>query len=425
MATTALPKGTMYSSEVWGSLNKEGQKVYPCHDDQLRCLYSTARFTAGIAGTGGGKTALGGLWAYTQCNNVYQKYKRPSMGMVCAPTYKVLERATLPALIETFKGTHLEGRYFQHRSLYETAYGDKIWCQGADNPGGLEGGQFDWVWGDEAGQFHLTVWDALQGRTGAKRAPILFTTTPYAFNWLFTDFYNRWKAGDPDYNVVQWDSIKNPTYSREEYERARRTLTPDKFKMRYQGKFERLEGMVYPRINSIIQDITIEEILDKDGPAVGGIDFGWNDPFAAICGIHELSTDIIWIFYERYKPETTIEEHANALPKFMDRRPVWHCDHSPELILKLRRGGHTCRPASKSILPGIDTVNARINTGRLIVSSQITEKDAPAIVAEGMGYFYRDKDGVFLGDKPNPACEDHAMDALRYLVMGVDVRKAA
>ncbi len=422
MAVQAGP--SMYSSATWGSII-DGKKVYPCHDFQLQCLNSTSRFTAGIAGTGGGKTALGGLWCYNQINNIWTKHKRPALGMVAAPTYKVLERATVPALIETFAGTPLEGIYKKHESVYITNYGDKIWCQGADNPGGLEGGQFDFVWGDEAGQFHLTVWDALQGRTGAKRAPILFTTTPYAFNWLFTDFYTRWKQGDPDYTVVQWNSIENPTYSREEYERAKRTLTPDKFKMRYQGKFERLEGMVYPRINECLCDVSIEEILNKDGPIVGGMDFGWNDPFAAVLAKYEIATDILWIFYERYKPETTIEEHANQLPKFIDNRPVWYCDHQPELILKLRRGGHTCRPANKSITPGVDAVNARINTGRLKITSAVTEKDMPAVIAEGMGYFYRNKDGVFLGDKPDPACEDHSMDALRYLVMGVDVRKAA
>lgn len=416
---------TLYSSATWGSKNEFGNKVYPVHEYQGYVLNSKSRFTAAIAGTGGGKTAVGALWSYNAINNVWNKFKKPSLGMIVAPTYKVLERATVPALLETFADTPLEGRYHKHLSYYETAYGDKIWCQGADNPGGLEGGQFDWVWGDEAGQFHLTVWDALQGRTGAKRSPILFTTTPYAFNWLFNDFYQRWKSGDQDYNVVQWNSIENPTYSREEYERAKRTLTPDKFKMRYQGRFERLEGMVYPNINKIITDVTIEEILSKEGRIVGGMDFGWNDPYCAVLGLLEDSTDILWVFYERYLPETTIESHADALPKFLDRRPVWFCDHQPEYILKMRRGGHVCRPANKAIIPGIDAVNARINTGRLLVSSQVTNKRSPAFLVEGMQYYYKNKDGTFIGDKPDPECEDHACDAYRYMVAGCDIKKAA
>jgi len=416
----------MYSSATWGGRNAEGNKVYPLHKYQTEALYSTSRFTAAIAGTGGGKTALGALWVYNQCNNVWNKWRRPALGMVVAPTYKVLERATLPALIETLANTPLEGRYYAHKSLYITAYGDKIWCQGADNPGGLEGGQFDFVWGDEAGQFHLTVWDALQGRTGAKRSPVFFTTTPYAFNWIYTDFYKQWEKKDPDYTVVQWNSVENPTYSKEEYERARRTLTPDKFKMRYQGKFEQVEGMVYAKINNILSTETVEDILSSvDGPMYGGIDFGWNDPFAAVCGVLDPKTDVLWIFYERYKPETPIEEHANALPKFIDRKPKWFCEHDPESVAKLRRGGHSCVPATKNIISGIEAVNARILTDRLKVCKGITPRANPALIIEGYGYRYPEKDGVYRGDKPDPNCEDHAMDALRYMVMGIDGKRAA
>lgn len=415
----------IYSSAVWGSLNEFGQKVFPVHRYQAQALNSKSRFTACIAGTGGGKTALGALWIYQLISNNHIKYQRPDMYMVVAPTYKVLERATVPALIETFKGTPLEGTYKQHKNLYETPYGDKIWCQGADNAGGLEGGQFAGVWGDEAGQLSLPVWDAIQGRTGAKRAPIFLTTTPYAFNWLYLDFYKRWQKGDPDYTVIQWNSIENPTYSKEEYERAKRTMTADKFKMRYQGKFERLEGMVYPNIKETLVDIHPEQILEMDGRLYGGIDFGWNDPFAAVCALLD-SDDVLWIFYERCLPETTIEEHANALPTFFDRRPRWWADHQPEYIKKLRRGGHDVRPAvTKGITVGIDAVNARINTDRLFISSQVTSKSMPVLIMEGLAYFYKEKDGEFIGDKPDQACEDHVCDATRYMIVGIDIKKAA
>ena len=162
------------------------QKHYPVHKYQQLALESKARFTICIAGTGGGKTVTGPLWLLQQIQRVWHEEKRPFLGMIVAPTYKVLNRATLPCLIETFKDTTCEGIFKVQESSYTLPgpYGGKLWAQGADNPGGLEGGQFDAVWGDEAGQFTLKTWDALQGRTGAKMAPILFTTTPYGFNLL-------------------------------------------------------------------------------------------------------------------------------------------------------------------------------------------------------------------------------------------------
>ena len=43
----------------WGELYREGGKLlkwYPVHEAQAEILASTARFSAAIAGTGGGKT---------------------------------------------------------------------------------------------------------------------------------------------------------------------------------------------------------------------------------------------------------------------------------------------------------------------------------------------------------------------------------
>lgn len=423
---SAGTKTQMYSSLRWGAKNENGNKVYPLHKYQKECFKSTARFTAGIAGTGGGKTALGALWAHKKAIEAIDK-RGVCMGMVLAPTYKVLDRATVPSLLETFHDTPLQGEYKQQRGFYELPRNlGRIWCQGADNPGGLEGGQFDFAWGDEAGQFTLSVWDAIQGRTGAKESPILLTTTGYNFGWLYTEFFLRFRKGDPDYKVVQWNSIENPTYAKAEYERAKRTMTPDKFAMRYQGQFAMTEGMVYPGIDLCIDEETrVEQVLEKDGRLYGGIDFGWNDPFAALCGLLDLD-DVLWIWFERYMPRCTIEQHAERLPKFYDRRPMWYCDHNPELIAKLRRGGHTCREAYKNIIPGVDAVNARILSGKLRILQRISHRNYPALIVEARSLTYpKNDDDLIVGDKPDPKAEQHACDALRYLITGIDLRRAA
>lgn len=415
----------MYVEGIWGKKDAEGRPTYPLHRFQSLAFSSKSRFTACISGTGGGKTALGALWSITKTEEVLS-IREKCLGMVLAPTYKVLERATVPALIETFKGTHLEGEFKQHKSVYELPDGKGlIWCQGVDNPGGIEGGQFDWIWCDEGGQYSKTAWNAIQGRTGFKRAPVFITSTPYGFNWLYTDFYARYLKNDPDYTVVQWASIDNPAYPQEEFERAARTLNPDTFAMRYRGQFTRMEGMVYPNLIKCLTDqVTVDEVLSWEGKLGGGIDFGWNDPFAGVCFLLD-KEDVLWMWYERYLPFTTIEDHAAALPKFLDRKPMWWCEHNPEFIMKLIKGGHKCKRAFKNIVPGIEAVNARINTQRLWILQSITNKAMPATIAEGGTYMYVNKDETFTGDKPDVNCEDHAMDAVRYGVCGFDIRKAA
>lgn len=395
-------------------------KYYPVHDAQKKVIESNSRFTAAIAGTGGGKTAIGPLWLAKQIQRQQaENPNKPGIYMVVAPTYKVLSRATVPTLIEAFKGTALEGEYREGKSLYILPRKmGLIWCQGADSPGGLEGGQFDAIWGDEAGQFKKMVWTALQGRTGQKRAPILLTTTPYGKNWLFSDFFKYWEQGDPDYLVVQWSSIKNPAYPEEEYLRAKRTLTPQKAAMRYDGVFGRQEGLVCPNFaDCIVDNIDVNAIIRGGLKFYGGIDYGWNDPFAALCGCLD-SDDVLWIWYERYMPETTIEEHANALPKFITKFIRWYSDRNPEHQKKLKRAGHKVVNANKAIVPGIEAINARIYTNKL----RVIKEACPALIAEMENWRYPEEDEVSVGDVPEPG-DDHACDALRYLIMGVDGRR--
>lgn len=409
-------------SVEWGQII-DGKRYYPLHAEQKRILASDTRFTAAIAGTGGGKTVIGPIWVLKQLDNIFAR-KAPGYqinGMVVAPTYKVLSRATVPCLIDTLKGTKYEGVYKETKNVYVLPRNlGKIWCQGADNPGGLEGGQFDFIWGDEAGQFKLSVWVAIQGRTGAKQAPILLTTTPYGKNWLFHEFFKKYQEGDKNYYVRQWASKLNPAYPEEEYLRAKGSMSKEKGAMRYDGVFMQMEGLVYPELYSCVVEASVDEILEKKGKCFGGIDFGWNDPFVGLAGLLD-EEDVLWVFYERYKSETPIEKHAEALPKFTNRTIRWYADRQPEYIKKLKKGGHKVLPAYKAIEIGIDAVNARILTGRL----KILKNRCPALLAEGEMYAYPEEDEQTIGNLPDKNQCDHAMDSLRYMVTGIDIRKAA
>ena len=70
----------------------------------------------------------------------------------------------------------------------------------------------------------------------------------------------------------------------------------------------------------------------------------------------------------------------------------------------------------RRVLVGIDAVNARIKSGTLRISTRCT-----ALRAEAQSYRYpTDK----ITETPIKEM-DHAIDALRYLVMGVDRRRVA
>lgn len=403
MVTTAV------SSLAWGS--GTDAKEFLLHNGQRDIMLAKARFKAAIAGTGGGKTVLGPLWIATQIERVRKERdikKEPIKGLVVAPTFPVMARATAPTLVATFAGTDLEGKYVESRNYYDLPNGlGRIWMLSADRPGGLEGGQFDWCWVDEGGQLKYDAWIAIQGRLGQRMGPCLITTTPYGQNWLFHKFHLRAKQGDPDYYIRQWPSIMNPAYPREEYERAKTSMSPQRFAMRYDGDFVKLAGLVYPDIDTCFKLFKKVPL----GKHYGGIDFGWNDPFAALSSVVD-ENDVMYVWYERYKRFTPMRKHVNALPENV----LYFADPSrPDSIDELRKGGVVVRGSKiRDIMTGVDAVNSRIYTERLVIHPK-----CKALFAEQQEYSYPEKDDEIVGDKPVDGF-DHALDALRYLIVNVD-----
>ena len=400
----------------WGATNVAGERVFQLHPGQTAIMRSQARFKAAIAGTGGGKTVLGPVWLMSLIAE-----KPDGWYLVVAPTYPIMSRATAPTLIRMFEGTDFEGRYIESRNKYLLPGGGIIWFLSADNAGGLEGGQFNGAWIDEGGQISYDAWVAIQGRLGQHEAPALITTTPYGRNWLKKQFFDRYLQGDKDYYVKQWGSADNPAYPRSEFERARRTMPLQRFAMRYQGLFVKMSGLVYPDLDKCI----VNPFEPPPGQLIGGIDFGWNDPFAALAGTYFIADegdvcrrlglskgdDVIYIWYERYKRTTPLKQHAHALPQGV----LWYADPSrPDSINELCTADHTTTGIRHEIIVGVDAINQRIYSRRLLIS-----KACRATIAEAESYAYPEKDDETHGDKPIDGF-NHALDSLRYLVMGID-----
>lgn len=398
----------------WGQI-VDGEKRYDLHKGQSEIMRHTARFKAAIAGTGGGKTVLGALWVVEQILRVVESGRSlrsdPIAGFIVAPTHAIMSRATAPTLVATLIGTQLEGRYVESKNRYYLPDGmGIIHLLSADNPNGLEGGQIDFAWLDEAGQMKLGAWEAIQRRCGLRQSPCFITTTPYAMNWIYHAFYLLMQAGNRDYHVEQWASIANPAYPREEYEARARTMDPRRFAMMYQGQFVKMAGLIYPDIDSRFMRFTV-----PPGQLIGGMDFGFNDPFAAGAASVD-KNDHMWVFYERYKTGCTVDEHAKALPPNVR---WWGDSSAKEAIIRMRRLGHSVRPNKvMSLQIGFDLVNARIYAGTISFHEDICK----ALRAEASEYRYESTDEGAFGADPVEGFE-HACDQTRYMIANYDRRK--
>src|SRR3954447_19398306 len=106
----------------------------------------------------------------------------------------------------------------------------------------------------------------------------------------------------------------------------------------YECSFESMEGLVYPDFAEKTE-WTIG--LPPEGKPVGGIDFGWRNPFAAIWGVLD-KDDVLWIHGERYLRETPLHEHVKALRVKNPR--MWYADPAGRTeIEELRAANFTVR----------------------------------------------------------------------------------
>jgi hypothetical protein len=179
-----------------------------------------------------------------------------------------------------------------------------------------------------------------------------------------------------------------------------------------------MAGLVYPDLSACVHPFDLIDMRREaderadEGGFYGGVDWGWNDPFAAVAGWWNGSKLYLW--YERYKRMMTVEDHARFLPRHVQ----WFADPSrPDSIATCRKRGLNIRPNKvKSITDGLDAVNEWIYSERLVIHPTLV-----ALLAEGDEYSYPQKDDEIEGDLPMDDF-NHACDALRYLLANVTKR---
>lgn len=362
------------------------------------------RFTALISGVQGGKTFLGALWLGSQALS-----DPDSNHLIGFPTYKIGLQSTLPKFFEL---------YPQLRRFYNQGSGEisipggsgKIFIRSTENPVTLEGMTIANAWLDEAGQMKADTWVMIQARTAIKQGRVMFTTTPYNLGWLYTEIYKKWQDGDQNYHIVQYRSVDNPFFPQEEFERAQSTMDSRLFAMRYMGKFEKMEGLVYQDFGPF----NIEETKKIVPVAVlGSIDWGFQAPAGIVIvvldeqGVYHIVDE----YYEAGKTTTELIEVARILAeKWKVNR--WYGDAAePDRIEEFKRQGFYMFPGVKDTHAGINKIRQLILERKLMV-----QQNCIHMIDEFANYHYEKPEyGKLPSEKPVKEY-DHLLDALRYMI---------
>lgn len=291
----------------------------------------------------------------------------------------------------------------------------QIWLRGWENIETLRGQKFDFIIIDEVASMRnfMSSWEEVVRPTLTDKAGhVMFISTPKGFNHFY-ELYNKEKQ-DTDYKSFHFTSYDNPYLPVEELDKAKSEMTEDRFSQEYLADFRKTEGLVYKefvRERHLFNDSTPHpQFIEKSL----GIDFGYTNP----CCILEVNKDAdnhYWISSEWYKTKQQNSQISEKAFSY-DAQFVYPDPEAPEKVKELSDKGLNVMEVRKgrdSVTYGINKIRDLLKQGRIHI-----HENCKNTIFEFETYHYPDDEKKDGNNKENPVKEnDHAMDALRYVIM--------
>jgi len=385
--------------------------VYRLHKFQEKAFLSRKPIRCMVAGIQSGKTMTGGIFLGAGQADL----KEDENMIMCAPTYKILNQATMPTFLKMFGHC---GKLNKVEAVFKIHGGGNIFIRSLTDPNSMEGiTDVKRIWLDEGGLISRYAWENVMGRAAYREAPVLVTTTPYALNWIYR-MWEDWKKGDrDDVDFIQFRSIDNPYFPKKEYERQKAILDSRRFNMKYNGEFGKMEGLVYEEINLV---------QAKELPAgtkfFGGLDWGFTNPFAltvrAITPYREHYR--IAEFYKSGLIMDEVIDVCRARMKMFNIELFIGDPSSPGSIAALNKAGIPCIAGDNRVREGTDLQIKLIKEERFF----IFENENPNGVDEYNSYHYPEPKDYKIDENQKEQepvdSHNHGIDADRYVSMHLE-----
>jgi hypothetical protein len=260
---------------------------------------------------------------------------------------------------------------------------------------------------DEAARVPEDIYIALMPMLAVSRGRIIVLSTP---NGRQGFFHEAWANGSADWMRVEVPAEQVPRIAPEFLAQMRRQMGESKYRQEFCCSFTEREGLVYPDFPRAV----VPGPAPAGGRRIGGVDYGFKNPFAAVWGTVD-GDGVLWLTGEHYVRRQPITHHAARLPKGV----TWYCDPSgAQQRCDLVRLGHKVLKGTNALESGIARVTARLSDGTL----RVVDRACPNLVYEATLYCW---DGDEDGSEAPVSAHNHALDALRYLVSGLDRRPCA
>src|SRR3990167_1400418 len=347
---------------------------------------------------------------------------RPSRIAYIANNYQQARDIAWEILKKEFLGAVIDTNEARLEIKVRTIKGNEslIVLRGWESVENLRGQAFDFLAIDEVAQmrnFWVNWHEVLRPTLTDRRGTAMFASTPKGFNHFY-DLCNL-ELIDSEFKSFHFTSYDNPHLPKDEIDKAQATLPPERFSQEYAASFQKTQGLVYKEFSR--EKHVYHELPELKGvyEKVGGVDFGYRNP-AAVLDVRT-NGEVFYVedeWYKRERTEIQIAEYVSAY-KFSE---VYPDPENPSAIEELRRKNVNVREVLKgkdSVESGIQKIRELLVSGKLLINKRCVN-----LISEFEMYSY-DDEIIERNEKENPIkANDHALDALRYVVLMVDAKYA-
>ena len=322
----------------------------------------------------------------------------------------------------------VEDRWRFRQSPLEATYldtGQTIFFRGLDDPMKINSisvaaGQISWLWVEEAFEISQEkdfdmLDEAIRGQVGEG----LFKQVTLTFNpwderhWIKARFFDS--PPSPDVLAMTVDYRMNEFL--DEGDQALFAQIAKRNPRRYQvvglGQWGVHGGLIFEHWRQ--ERFDRKALLGQAGILpVFGLDFGFtNDPTALFCGAVDRRARILYVWDELYERRMTNGAIYQAIAARGIQGEVIQADSAePKSIEELRRLGLS---QIRGVKKGADSVRFGINA--LLDYEIVVHPSCVHFIREISAYVWeQDELGGTGINRPDPRCEDHLMDAMRYAV---------
>jgi len=310
--------------------------------------------------------------------------------------------------------------------------GHVIQLGGADVWSRFAGTEFNAIWCDEVAHYGTTslydLHEMLVSRQRTDRGPnvSLWTSTGNGFN-DFYDISERQVTADEEplqwadrMKVIVGSSLDNPFLNEKDKMRAQFEGT-EREKQALHGGFAASEGLVYSSFSRETHIRERDDVELQDGWRLYGYDYGHSDP-RVLLEIGKTVADQYVVLDEYYETQQPVEKLTGKWDGLTLVREGWiqkqekpparvFCDHDPEHIEKFARAGFDPEAATKDLSEGIGEVRSVLEVDEANgIPGLLVIDDCVNLIKEFQSYIE--------DDVGTARARDHALDSLRYAIMG-------